>query len=64
MAVDSRDEGSAAPASQPSHGRGDGGVRADTGDVNRARLRELGFELGAPAESGVLEGFVSAVAGS
>ena len=29
-----------------------GGVRAATGDVNRARLRELGFELGARAERG------------
>ena len=30
------------------------GVRAATGDVNRARLREeLGFELGARAEAGV-----------
>jgi len=32
---------------------GDGGVRAATGDVNRARLRELGFELGVRAEAGV-----------
>ena len=32
---------------------GDGGVRAATGDVKRARLRELGFELGARAEAGV-----------
>ena len=32
---------------------GDGGVRAATGDVNRARLRELGFELGIRAEAGV-----------
>ena len=30
-----------------------GDVRAATGDVNRARLRELGFGLGARAEAGV-----------
>ena len=34
---------------------GDGGVRATTGDVNRARLRELGFELGARADAGVTD---------
>jgi hypothetical protein len=33
--------------------KGDGGVRAATGDVNRTRLRELGFELGARAGAGV-----------
>ena len=32
---------------------GDGGVRAATGDVNRARLRELGFDLGVRSAAGV-----------
>lgn len=31
----------------------DGGVRSATGDVNPARLRELGFELGTRAQAGV-----------
>src|ERR671915_1111547 len=42
--------GAAAPARIR---EGDSGLRAATGDVNRARLRELGFELSARAGAGV-----------